>query len=92
MNRREKKKLYKNTLIKVKKLHPKKGDIIFIMPDFNRIDSDVVFKYFEALCREKILSDVYLALLPCPIKSIGDKAAAQEFVNAIQKQVNTMVG
>ena len=90
MKKREKRKLYKNTLIKIKKLHPQKGDIIFMIPDFNRIDSDVVFKYFEALCREKILGDVYLALLPCPIKSIGDKETAQEFVNASQKQVNKM--
>lgn len=90
MNKREKKKLYKNTLIKVKKLYPKKGDIIFMMPDFNRIDSDVVFKYLEALCREKILDDAYCALLPYPIKSIGDKAVAQEFVNAIQEKVNKM--
>lgn len=90
MNKREKKKLYKNTFIKVKKLHPKKGDIIFMMPDFNRIDFDVAFKYFEALCREKILDDAYCALLPYPIKSIGDKAVAQEFVNAIQKQVNAI--
>lgn len=90
MNKREKKKLYKNTLIKIKKLRPQKGDIIFIMPDFNRIDFDVVLKYFEALCREKILDDVYLALLPCPIKSIGDKETAQEFVNVLQEQVNKM--
>lgn len=90
MNKREKKKLYKNTLIKVKKLHPKKGDIIFIMPDFNRIDSDVVFKYFEALCREKILGDAYLALLPYPIKSIGNKEDAQKFVDEAQKKLDKM--
>ena len=90
-NKREKKKLYKNTLIKIKKLRPKKGDIIFIMPDFNRIDFDVALKYFDALCKEKMLDDTCLALFPYPIKSIGDKEAAQEFVNAIQKQVNEMV-
>lgn len=49
-----------------------------------------MFKYFKALCREKILGDVYLVLLPCPIKSIGDKETAQKFVNASQKQVNKM--
>lgn len=92
MNKREKRKLYRNTLIKIKKLHPQKGDIIFIMPDLNRIDFDVALKYFEVLCREKIFDDVCLALLPCPIKSIGDKEDAQKLVNASQKQVNEMVG
>ena len=40
--------------------------------------------------QRKNTGDAYLALLPCPIKSIGDKETAQKFVNASQKQVNKM--
>ena len=90
MNKRKKNKLYKNTLIKIKKLHPQKGDVIFMMPNLDKIDFDIVFKYFEALGNEKILGDACLALLPCPIKSIGDKEAAQKFIDESQEQVNKM--
>lgn len=92
MNKREKKKLYKNTLIKVKKLHPKKGDIIFMMPDFEKTDFEVAYKYFEALGNEKFLNGATFALAPCPIKSIEDKEAAQKFVDRLQEKVNKMVG
>jgi len=34
MNVRQKKKLFKKNLIKVKKFHPKEGDVICVTPDF----------------------------------------------------------
>lgn len=90
MNKRKRNKLYKNTLIKIKKLHPQKGDMIVIMPDFEKIDFEVAYKYFEALGNEKFLNDATFVLSPCPIKSIEDKEAAQKFVDALQEKVNKM--
>lgn len=90
MNKRQKNKLYKNTLIKIKKLHPQKGDVIFMMPDFNKIDFEVIFKYFEALSNEKILGDACFALLPCPIESIKNKENAQKFIDEAQKRLDKM--
>ena len=90
MNKRKRNKLYKNTLIKIKKLHPQKGDMIVIMPDFEKIDFEVAYKYFKALSNEKFLKGATFALSPCPIKSVGDKEAAQKFVDALQEKVNKM--
>lgn len=90
MNKRLRNKLYKNTTIKIKKLHPKKGDMIVMMPDFEKIDFEVAYKYFESLCNEKFLNGVTFALLPCPIKSLEDKEAAQKFVDRLQEKVNKM--
>ena len=38
MNKRQKKKLFKQTLIKVRKLHPQKGEVICFQPDLDWID------------------------------------------------------
>ena len=35
MNKRQKKKLFKQTLIKVRKLHPHKDDVICFQPDLD---------------------------------------------------------
>lgn len=90
MNKRKKNKLYKNTLIKIKKLHPQKSDVIFMMPDFDKIDFDVAFEYFRVLSSEKILGDACFVLLPYPIESIGNKEDAQKFVDEAQKKLDKM--
>ena len=38
MNKRQRKKLFKQTLIKVRKLHPQKRDVICFQPDLDLID------------------------------------------------------
>lgn len=44
MDGRQKKKLYKNRLIKIKKLHPKQGDVICLMPNLDEIGVGYAFK------------------------------------------------
>lgn len=62
MNKRQKKKLGDKLLFRVRKLHPKKDDIVLLEFNQNLVGIDVAVKYFEAL------SDAYhiscLALLP----------------------------
>jgi hypothetical protein len=42
MNKRQKKKLFKHTLIKVRKLHPQKGDVICLQFDPEQLYVDVI--------------------------------------------------
>ena len=43
MNKRQKKKLFKQTLIKVRKLHPQKGDVVCLQPNLDWIDMATMF-------------------------------------------------
>ena len=47
MNKRQKKKLFKQTLIKVKKLHPQKGDVICLQPNLDYVDLGTMCDFFE---------------------------------------------
>lgn len=55
MNERQKKKLMKRNLIKIKKLHPKQGDIICLIPDLDEIDSSVIVDFFDVYEQKKFL-------------------------------------
>lgn len=47
MNKRQKKKLFKQTLIKVRKLHPQKGDVICFQPDLDWIDAETMCQFMK---------------------------------------------
>lgn len=49
MNKRQKKKVEDKLLIRLRKLHPGKGDFIFVEFDPDKIDIDIVLKYFDAI-------------------------------------------
>lgn len=49
MNKRKKKKIEDKLLIRLRKLHPGKGDFIFIEFDPDKIDVDLVLKYFNTI-------------------------------------------
>ena len=49
MNKRQKKKLFKQTLIKVRKLHPQKGDVICFQPDLDWIDMATMLLFLQIL-------------------------------------------
>ena len=90
MNKREKKKLYKNTLIKVKKLHPQKGDVVCMMPNFDEISIEVAVNFYDECIKQKAFNEATFVMIPYPIKLLGDKKAAQEYINACQRKVNKM--
>lgn len=73
MNTRQKKKLFKKNLIKIKKLHPQEGDVICITPDFEVFTLDEVVKFFNVLIKSSILGKASAAILPGNIKSFSEE-------------------
>ena len=49
MNKRQKKKVEDRLLIRLRKLHPGNGDFIFVEFDPDKIDTDLVLKYFDIM-------------------------------------------
>ena len=49
MNKRQKKKLENKLLFRLRKLHPGNGDFIFVEFDPDKIDVDLVLKYFNIM-------------------------------------------
>lgn len=71
MNVRQKKKLFKKSLIKIKKLHPKEGDVICIIPDFDAFSLDEVVKFMDVCCNCNICGKANLVMIPGDIKSLS---------------------
>ena len=91
MNKRQKKKLYKQTLIKVRKLHPQKGDVICFQPDLDYIDLATVCDFLKVYEDNKIFGETKLAIVPLKIKHIyGGKESVQVFIDKLQSIVNQM--
>lgn len=86
MNKRQKKKLGDKLFFRVRKLHPKKDDIVLLEFDQNLVGTDVAVKYFKAL------SDAYniscLALLPngLTLKQMN-KDSALKFINKAKEKI-----
>ena len=90
MNKRQKKKLFKQTLIKVRKLHPKKGDVICLQPDLDWVDVNTMCQFMELYDNNKVFSEAVLAFVPANIKQLDDKKAAQFYVDKLQSIVDQM--
>lgn len=73
MNVRQKKKLFKKNLIKIKKLHPKEGDVICITPDFETFNLDDIVEFFDIWCRLGIFGKAKLTIIPGNIKSLSEE-------------------
>lgn len=70
MNKRQKKKLYKNTLIKVKKLHPKQGDVICLMPNLDEIDLETISNFVGVYLKNHVFNGAAIMIVPSNIKSM----------------------
>lgn len=90
MNKRQKKKLFKQTLIKVRKLHPQKGDVICSQPNIEWIDMITMYQFMDSYADNKIFGEASLALVPSNIKQCTDKKRAQKFVDNLQSIVDQM--
>lgn len=90
MNQRQKKKLFKQTLINTRKLHPQKGDVICFQPNFDQIDVDIMSQFMRLYVDNKIFGEATLALVPANIKQLHDKKTAQLFVDKLQSIVDQM--
>lgn len=85
MNVRQKKKLFKKNLIKIKKLHPKEGDVICITPDFETFNLDDIDKFFDIWRRLGIFSKAKLTIIPGNIKSLSEEQCRK--VSEINEQM-----
>ena len=70
MNKRQKKKLFKQTLIKVRKLHPQKGDVICFQPDLDRVDAETMCQFMKVCSNNDIFGELKLAFVPADIKQL----------------------
>lgn len=90
MNKRQKKKLFKQTLIKVRKLHPQKGDVICFQPDIDRIDAETMCKFMRVCSNNDIFGEIKLAFIPADIKQFKNKKEAQIYIDKLQSIVDQM--
>lgn len=91
MNKRQKKKLFKQTLIKVRKLHPQKGDVICFQPNIDYVDLEIMCDFLRVYEDNKIFGEANLSIVPSDIKYIyGGKELAQVFVDKLQSVVDQM--
>lgn len=70
MNKRQKKKLYKNTLIKIKKLHPKQGDVICLIPNSDEVGIGVISNFVGVYLKNHVFNGATIAVVPSNIKNM----------------------
>ena len=90
MNKRQKKKLFKQTLIKVRKLHPHKDDVICFQPDLDWIDVETMCQFMNLYADNKVFGEAILAFVPADINQLKHKKDAQIFIDKLQSIVNQM--
>ena len=84
MNKRQKKKVEDKLLFRLRKLHPRKNDIVILEFNQELVDIDVAVKYFKALNDAAGIS--CLALLPngLTLKQM-DKVNALKYINKVKE-------
>lgn len=90
MNKRQKKKLFKQTLIKVRKLHPQKGDVICFQPDIDWIDAETMCEFMRVYSNNDVFGEAKLAFVPAGIKQLRYKKGAQMYIDKLQNIVDQM--
>lgn len=90
MNKRQKKKLFKQTLIKVRKLHPQKGDVICFQPDLDRVDVETMCQFMKVYSNNDVFGESKLVFVPADIKQLKNKEEAQMYVDKLQSNVDRM--
>ena len=88
MNKRQKKKFIKKSMIKLRKIHPNEGDIVVqFNPGNEYIDIDTVVMTCNAWNNSGFLNKCAVAISPCNVKVLG-KEAAQKCCDALQRVIN----
>lgn len=88
MNKRQKKKLFKQTLIRVKKLHPKSGDVICLLPNFDWVDMDTAIDIVNFSKSKKVFGESTVAVLPMNIKKLSNKEEVKTYIDKLQSIAN----
>lgn len=90
MNKRQKKKLFKQTFIKVRKLHLQKGDVVCLQPDLDWIDMATMCDFLRVYESYKAFGEATLAIVPANIKKLKHKEYAQKYIDKLQSIVDQM--
>lgn len=90
MNDRQKKKLYRKSILQIKKLHPKKGDVICFQPDLDWIDAETMCQFMKVYSNNDVFGESKLAFVPANIKQLKYKKNAQIYINKLQSIVDQM--
>ena len=86
MNKRQKKKLGDRLLFRLRKLHPKKNDVVVLEFNQDLIDFDIALKYYKELADAFNVS--YFALVPngLTLKHM-DKDSALKLINKVKETI-----
>ena len=87
MNKRQKKKLFKQTLIKVRKLHPQKGDVICLQFDPEQLYVDIIVEVGKVCFDNQIFGEANIVIVPSDIKKL-DKEETQIYIDKLQNIVD----
>lgn len=90
MNKRQEKKLFKQTLIKIRKLHPQKGDVICFQPDLYWVDMSTMSDLMILYENYQVFGEATLVIVPANIEKLSNKERAQQFVDKLQSVVDRM--
>ena len=90
MNKRQEKKLFKQTLIKVRKLHPKKGDVICLQPDLDWVDIETMSNFIDFYKDNKVFNEADLVIVPADIKKLKNKEEIKKLIDKLQSIVDQM--
>lgn len=91
MNKRQKKKFIKQNMIRLRKIHPDKGDVVILQfdPGNEHMGIDTVVRTYNAWIDSGFLDKCTVAIAPCNVKVLG-KEAAQKYCDALQEAINKM--
>lgn len=89
MTDRQKNKLYKKSVLQIKKLHPKKGDVILAQPNLDELDPDTIMKFLKAWIDADLFGVATFVWCPFKISSLT-KEQAQKICDAFQEKINKM--
>ena len=91
MNERQKKKIFKKNMVKLRKIHPNEGDIVVFQfdPGNEYIDINTISEYCRAWKRAGIFDECGAAIVPCNVKVLG-KESAQKYCDNLQRVINKM--
>ena len=91
MNKRQKKKFIKKSMVKLRKIHPDEGDVVVLQfdPGNEYIDIDTILEFYRACVGAGIFDNCGSAIVPCNVKVI-EKEAAQKYCDALQEVINKM--
>lgn len=87
MDKRQKKKIYKQTIVKVRKLHLNRGDVILLRPDLTQIDIETTCELMKMLNESNAFEEASFGIVPCDIKQLESKEEAQLFVDKLQELI-----